>query len=267
MRFLTLAAALVRPPDQLLTIPVHVGHNPKYLVPDSTQAHGRINTEFLLFHPSKTQLLLDRLANRYVTVMRPLFAAPNGIGHKTHLCPLPLRLYLFTLRLFAEHLPLHLLNLPNCPLELRAYRTTDGKLNPSKALIVPHLTIPHKIMLIPGCIRAHSDLLHPLRQTPQRLPEHPQLLKSRRDIAISKLRVHHHPLLSPPGAQRLVCLVSIITIKRILLVRLHQRGIHIQCGYILPLVPLHKGEKILVHLPKTPQMPIGSRYKGFALLP
>src|SRR5208337_1137592 len=88
MRFLTLAASLIKPWNKFLPGPIHIRHDPQYLVPLTLEPHYREKIFFnALLHPRQLRLL-QHLTGCKVPIRRSILAMPNLVGYETHLCPL-----------------------------------------------------------------------------------------------------------------------------------------------------------------------------------
>src|SRR5208337_3175822 len=148
MRFLTLAASLIKPWNKFLPGPIHIRHDPQYLVPLTLEPHYREKIFFnALLHPRQLRLL-QLLTGCKVPVRRPILAVPYLVGNKTHLRPLTPRFLHLPVDLTIKRPPVLLRYLRNSLAKLLRHISAYRKLNPSKALIILKVTVPHKVMLI-----------------------------------------------------------------------------------------------------------------------
>src|SRR5208337_596281 len=76
MRFLTLAASLIKPWDKFLPSPVHIRYDPEHLVPLTLQPHDRKKILFIALLHSRQLRLLHLLPGCEVPICRPILTMP-----------------------------------------------------------------------------------------------------------------------------------------------------------------------------------------------
>src|SRR5271166_686605 len=127
----------------------------------------------------------------------------------------------------------------------------DGEFDHPEALVLALGAILQKTLLIAGRIRAQVKLRYAARQQARRLFENAQLLVPGRNIAVAELRMHDQALLRPPGVERLIGLEALVTVQRLTLVRLDQRGVHVERRLRRRALRLNRPQKLAVHPPQA----------------
>ena len=180
------------------------------------------------------------------------------VGYEVHLRPLLTRLDSVGARL-VQHVPVFLGNLGHRTAELSRHVNPYRKLDHSEPLVSALGAVPQQLLLIPRRVRPQHDLGHPNRQMSQSLLQHSKLLMARRHVTVSKLRVHHQVGLCPVGRERLIRPVLLVAVQRLLLVALHQAGVHVQRGLGMRRTALYEVHQSGVHLPQPLQSVVGGR--------
>ena len=200
--------------------------------------------------------------NRY---FRVLLAVGYPVWYEVHLRPLLTCLDPGGAQSAVRGMPVLFGNLGHRAPELRRHVDAYRKLDHSEALVSALGAVPQQLVLIPSRVRPQHHLVHRTRQMLQRFGQHSQLLIASRYVAVPKLRMHYQLSLGPVGRQRLIRLVLLLAVERLLLVRLHQRGVHslprtrygVQRGLSAGRTALYEAHHIGVHLMQTPQRFVG----------
>ena len=126
--------------------------------------------------------------------------------------------------------------LVDCFFKLRRYVRAYGELDPAEPFVAP-IAIGHKVMLITRRIGTKANSLHSGREEGKVVNEDAELFMSRRDVAVPELRMKDKALFRPVSIQRLVGFEALIGEKGVLLLRFHERGVHVEgsliCGVLL----------------------------------
>ena len=123
--------------------------------------------------------------------------------------------------------------------DIRAY----GELDPAEAFVAP-VAIGHKVMLIACRIGAETNGLHSFGEKGEGADKDAELLMSRRDIAVSELRMEDKPLFRPVGIQRLVGFEALIGEEGVFLLCFDERGVHVEGGLICGVLFVDGGDEV-----------------------
>src|SRR3990172_5965576 len=267
VHLLALPATPPVPPDQFLPVQVPVRHDPEPLVRAAPHLHRRERKIPLRLPIPQPPPNREPLPDRQKPVRRILLAVLRKPRNEADLRKLLVRLLAPATPLAEQRPPLRFLHLRHRLFELQRHRSPHRKTDHPEPLVRPLGAIAQQIISVTGCIAAEKHLLHAFRKTRKGLLQNPHQIVVRRNVPVTKLRVRHNPLLRPVHRQRLGRTVMLVAEQRLLLLRLHQRRVHVQsrCGHRMP--PLHKTHQVPVHHPQPPQCTVGHREERLTRLP
>src|SRR5208337_646218 len=248
VRFLALTAALALPADQFVARQRAVGDEAEQLVAaQRRKAHRREGQLLGIAEIEFTQ----RLADRQKAVARRRLAHARPVRHVADFRPLLAGGIALAIDDPIERLPGRLGQLRHRLPELRRHVRPDGEFDHPEAPVLALGAILQKILLIGSRIRAQVELPHAGRKQARRLFENAQLLMPRRHVAVAELRMHNQALLGPPAIERLIGLEVLVAVQRRPLVRLNERGVHVERRLRRRMLRLNRLQKIAVHPPQA----------------
>src|SRR5271157_4441210 len=248
VRFLALAAALALPADQFVARQRAVGDEAEQLVAaQRRKAHRREGQLLGIAEIEFTQ----RLADRQKAVVRRRLAHARPVRHVADFRPLLAGGIELAIDDPIERLPGRLGQLRHRLPERRRHVRPDGEFDHPEAPVLALGAILQKILLIGSRIRAQVKLPHAGRKQARRRFENAQLLMPRRHVAVAELRMHDQALLGPPAVERLIGLEVLVAVQRRPLVRLNQRGVHVERRLRRRMLRLNRLQKIAVHPPQA----------------
>jgi hypothetical protein len=255
MDLLAFAAAFTQPPDYLVARQRAVGDEAEQL--EATPGGKLLGGKRQLRGVGQVQLP-QGFADRQEAVVGTPPAVPGPGRHEADLGELLIGPVTLALDRPVQRLPVRLGHGPGSLAELLGHIGADRELD------YPEPCLPHSTAADPaGSPPTQINLGYADgRRRGQTIFQHPKLLITSRDIAVSELRVQHDAVFRPPAGQWLVGLEPLVAGQCFAFVGFDQRGVHVQGRHRHPPVRLEKSEQRLVHRART-----GSAIAGMIALP
>src|SRR3954451_6725848 len=253
MDLLAFAAAFTQPPDYLVARQRAVGDEAEQL--EATPGGKLLGGKRQLRGVGQVQLP-QGFADRQEAVVGTPPAVPGPGRHEADLGELLIGPVTLALDRPVQRLPVRLGHGPGSLAELLGHIGADRELD------YPEPCLPHSTAADPaGSPPTQINLGYADgRRRGQTIFQHPKLLITSRDIAVSELRVQHDALLRPPAGQWLVGLEPLVAGQCFAFVGFDQRAV--QGRHRQPPVRLEKSEQRRGHRART-----GSAIAGMIALP
>src|SRR5919112_977500 len=152
-----------------------------------------------------------RFADRQEAVVGTPPAVPGPGRHEADLGELLVSLVTLAFDGPVQRLPVRVGHGPGSLAELLGHIGADRELDHPEPRVLAFSTVQQQVLLVAGRVRPQINLGYAGgRRRGQAVLQHPKLLVTSRDIAVSELRVQHDALFRPPAVQRLLGLEPLV---------------------------------------------------------